>query len=150
MGNLRHHTKNRGTRAVLTERAHIMRTRFNPATGKGVQMGRFVAAGGINDSGTFTSTFRISHGKVTTSFILMGKRGTIIGFTTATIHPYPSTTRAYVLGEWKFISGTDRYQGIQGSGKLWATIDFTTRKVTIAQNGFVRLSRKQRDRKIRA
>ncbi|SED15553.1 hypothetical protein [Paenibacillus sp. GP183] len=136
------------TRVVLTERATI--TMFDPATGTGTQTGTFVAAGAVNDSGTVTANFQIGTGGILTSpFTLTSSVGTITGFTRAKVIPFPSTTRSFAKGTWTFVNGTGRYAGIRGRGKILATIDFTTREVTIARDGFLnRVFRPQSRQKI--
>jgi hypothetical protein len=127
---------------VLTERMQL--TSFDPATGDGTQAGTFVAAGAVNDAGSATAVFQVSHraggcGTLTGPHTFTGANGTITVFTRAAVCPFPPPTppRSFARGTWRVIGATGDYAGLRGQGRIFATADFTNGEITIARVGEV-------------
>ena len=120
-------------RLVVSERMQV--------TGPTSQAGTFVATGAINDAGSGTAEFAVdANGVLTGTHTLQGANGTLVIETRANISPFPppNPPRAAAIGRWRLLSGTGEYEGFRGSGRIYATADFTTGQITIMRIGHVR------------
>jgi hypothetical protein len=122
-----------GQRLMISER--------NQLSGPTSQVGTWVGAGAVNDSGSAVAEFELTPmaGKalLTGTHVLTGANGTITIQTRAWVRPFPPPTppRAMAEGTWKMIAGTGAYAGLEARGKVYATADFTTGEITILRDG---------------
>ncbi len=124
-------------RVVIAERNMIVA--FDPATGKGTQMGTFHAAGAISDSGTASSDFTVTpispdRAVLQGDHVLTSAVGTIVARSRVTLYPFPSP-RVIAKGTWTIVAATGGYAGLEGHGKSLAVGDFTTATATIMRDG---------------
>jgi hypothetical protein len=112
------------------------------ASGPGLQSGTWVAAGAINGSGTAVATsVVVEHGGgkalVKATHILSSVDGTITLESHTWFRPFPPPTppRVMVEGDWKQVDATGVYADVNSRGKLYATVDLTTREITIVRDG---------------
>jgi hypothetical protein len=112
------------------------------ATGSGVQSGTWVAAGAINDAGTADATaVVVEHGGgkalVKATHILTSVDGmmTLESHTWFRPFPAPAPPRVMVEGTWKQVDATGVYADMNTRGRLYATVDQTTRQITIIRVG---------------
>jgi hypothetical protein len=128
-----------GRRVVIAERNNI--AVFDPATGKGTQVGTFHAAGAISDSGTATADFTVTplrggRALLTGDHILSSGVGTLVVRSRVTLSPFPSS-RVIAQGTWTIIAATGGYAGLEGRGDSLAVGDFTNSTATIMREGEV-------------
>jgi hypothetical protein len=112
------------------------------ATGPGAQSGTWVAAGAVNDNGTADATsVVVEHGDgkalVKATHILSSVDGTITLESHTWFRPFPPPTPPHVMveGEWKQVAATGVYADMDCRGRLYATVDLTTREITIVRDG---------------
>jgi hypothetical protein len=112
------------------------------ATAPGAQSGTWIAVGAINDSGPAEATsVVVEHGGgkalVKATHILSSIDGTITLESHTWFRPFPPPTppRVMVEGEWKQVAATGVYADMDCRGMLYATVDLTTREITIVRDG---------------
>jgi hypothetical protein len=93
----------------------------------GTQVGTWVAAGAINDSGSATAG-QLSvdpEGRGTGTHTLTGSAGTLTLDEDVQIQPFPPPTprRMMVEGTWTLVAATGAYAGLNARGKTYATVD---------------------------
>lgn len=128
-----------GRRVVIAERNMI--AAFDPATGRGTQVGTFHAAGAVSDTGTATADFTVTptddgRAILEGDHILSSAVGTLVVRSRVTLSPYPSP-RVIAQGSWRIVAATGGYAGLAGRGKSLAVGDFTTFTATIMRDGKV-------------
>ena len=114
----------------------------------GKQEGTWVAAGAINDTGTAIATSSTpvqigstDKGRFTATHVLTSAagKGTITLQGESEIQPFPPPPPprppALVNGKWELTGATGTYANLRARGKLYATLDPTTREVTIVRDG---------------
>jgi hypothetical protein len=111
----------------------------------GMQSGKWVAAGVINDAGEATATINVEpqgdKALVTGTHVLTSQAGTISLDSHTWLRPYPPPTpnRVMVEGTWKLITATGAYADLHAEGKLYATASDgpapNTREITIVRDG---------------
>lgn len=102
-------------------------------------VGTFSATGGVSDSGTASSAYRISArgpDTVRSADTFTGKRGrlvvrfqaSVVSVGKRKINERPGPDRVVGLGVWRVVSATGAYAGLRGkTGTVGYTIDFRRR-----------------------
>ena len=101
--------------------------RMKPGQQAGTQVGTWVAAGAINDAGSATALVSVNqnNGHGTGKHTLTGAAGTLTLDEKVRLQPWPPPTppRLMIEGTWKLVDGTGAYAGLEGGGKIYATVD---------------------------
>ncbi|HKI22919.1 MAG TPA: hypothetical protein VKA24_05820 [Gaiellaceae bacterium] len=112
------------------------------AIAPGRQAGTWVAAGAINDAGIATATsVVVEHSRekalVKATHVLTSVDGTLTLESRTWLRPFPlpAVPRAIVEGAWEQVAGTGVYEELNARGRLHATVDQTTREITIVRDG---------------
>lgn len=112
------------------------------AIGPGRQTGTWTAAGAINDAGIATATSVVlEHGGekalVKATHVLTSVDGTLTLESHTWLRPFPlpAPPRAIVEGTWEQVAATGVYADLNARGRLYATVDQTTREITIVRDG---------------
>ena len=112
------------------------------AEGGGTQTGTWVAAGAINDAGIATATsVVVEHGDkkalIRATHVLNSPDGMIMLESDTWLRPFPAPAppRVMVEGTWNLVAATGPYADLRARGKLYATVDHTTREITIVREG---------------
>ena len=134
--------RNAGSTSEVSEDHRLLISQRMRATGPGTQSGTWVAAGAINDAGTVTATsVVVEHGGgkalVKATHVLSSVDGTLTLESHTWFRPFPppAPPRAMVEGPWKQVDATGVYADLDARGRLYATVDQTTREITIVRDG---------------
>ena len=108
-------------------------------TGPSSSAGTFAAVGGIDDSGTVTSTFSLApinqnSARLTGTQTFVGSMGSFQTTFTGRARP-ASGVRQAAKGTFEIVSGTGAYAGIRGHGTFVVVGDFTTGRVYSTAEG---------------
>jgi hypothetical protein len=108
-------------------------------TGPDSFQGTFVAAGVVNDSGTYTGTFRFAGSTLHVSKTLVGTKGTITLSTESVVVPTSPTTISFKSGLWVVVSGTGVYADLHAIGtpaaEDGASVDLSTGTIRETHEG---------------
>lgn len=85
-------------------------------TGPSTITGTWTGTGFVDDTGTYTETFRFAGETIHVEKVLVGSKGTIVFRVQTVVVWIDACTATFKAGSWQIVGGTGAYERLKGGG----------------------------------